>query len=347
LSYDPFQRGPHPVGVRTYEFIDEARDRRRFPVEVWYPADPSHRGQDLDDATADRFEVTPDLPVQIQRAIRAARPGTGRHPLVAYFHGARGDRRRNTNMTTHLASHGYVVASPSFRGDTQIDPVADPISQVMGNRPLDARAVLDLFERTVDADIAALADLDAIGTCGNSFGGWTALRLNEIDPRPEALLAIVPAVGTSLGNRMDVDVRGWGRPVPTTIVAGDRDALVPLRNIEELFHSLAEPKRLAVLSNAGHAHFADQAEQRHENLRATFRQGSAAMGLPPEAIATVAEALVPFSELCPAEWGTATANSLCLAHMDAHLKGLDAARDFLAHDLSRSFENRGIDLRVR
>src|SRR5438105_1460050 len=35
--YDPFVRGRYPVGVRTFEARDTARDRL-FPCEIWYPA---------------------------------------------------------------------------------------------------------------------------------------------------------------------------------------------------------------------------------------------------------------------------------------------------------------------
>ena len=58
MSYDPFARGPHPVGVVTLELSDPARSRF-VPTEVWYPAAESARGQDLDAATQDSYEVLP------------------------------------------------------------------------------------------------------------------------------------------------------------------------------------------------------------------------------------------------------------------------------------------------
>lgn len=38
MTYDPFRRGAHPVGVRTVDLVDEARDRK-LVAEVWYPTD--------------------------------------------------------------------------------------------------------------------------------------------------------------------------------------------------------------------------------------------------------------------------------------------------------------------
>jgi len=33
MAYDPFARGPYPVGVRTFVLRDRARDYRALPVE--------------------------------------------------------------------------------------------------------------------------------------------------------------------------------------------------------------------------------------------------------------------------------------------------------------------------
>jgi hypothetical protein len=62
MSYDPFTRGSAPVGVRTIELRDDSRAGRRITVELWYPAAVTFRGQDLDDATRDRYRYAPSLP---------------------------------------------------------------------------------------------------------------------------------------------------------------------------------------------------------------------------------------------------------------------------------------------
>ena len=45
-KYDPFNRGPHPVGTRQFSWTDEARNHT-MPVDVWYPATENYQGQDL------------------------------------------------------------------------------------------------------------------------------------------------------------------------------------------------------------------------------------------------------------------------------------------------------------
>ena len=47
MTYNPFTRGPNPVGVRTIEFRDDSLAVTQV-VEIWYPATERHRGQDLD-----------------------------------------------------------------------------------------------------------------------------------------------------------------------------------------------------------------------------------------------------------------------------------------------------------
>ena len=81
-AYGPFQRGAFPVGVRSFEWTDEARERS-LPVEVWYPAHESHRGQDLDPEHQDRFRPLPMVPEATQAAVRDATPGASSLPLPA------------------------------------------------------------------------------------------------------------------------------------------------------------------------------------------------------------------------------------------------------------------------
>ena len=60
-AYNPFLRGSHPVGTRSYEWTDASRNRT-LPVDVWYPATEQHLGEDLSDETRDRYEVMPGMP---------------------------------------------------------------------------------------------------------------------------------------------------------------------------------------------------------------------------------------------------------------------------------------------
>src|SRR5262249_59201122 len=104
MRYDPFARGPFPVGVRTFTLRDHRRNDRTLAVEVWYPATDAHAGADLD-VRQDTYEMLPGLPLVTQEAVREVAPRSGRYPLVLFSHGFGGHRRQSTFFCTHVASH--------------------------------------------------------------------------------------------------------------------------------------------------------------------------------------------------------------------------------------------------
>jgi hypothetical protein len=182
-----------------------------------------------------------------------------------------------------------------------------------------------------------------------SMGGFTALALNSIDRRPGASFPICPLCGTrSLVPQMQrlqglLRVDDWRRPVPTCVLTGELDPLVNVQDVRDLYGQLSTPKRLVVLARAGHLHFADGAETAHETLRLGYLGGEFSdPELRGEAGLALGRAMRPFSELCSEADAAATARGLCLAHMDAHLRGLPDARAFLDGDLRAAFADRGV-----
>src|SRR5262245_23881465 len=107
-AYDPFVRGRFPVGVRTIEALDTARDRT-FPCEIWYPAASQHTGQDIAIETQDVFTIASRNTTRSQMAVRDAVSKSGTYPLILFSHPSGYHRRAATFLCTHLSSHGYVV----------------------------------------------------------------------------------------------------------------------------------------------------------------------------------------------------------------------------------------------
>jgi dienelactone hydrolase len=349
LTYDPFAHGPHPVGVRTIELSDAALSPRPVPTEIWYPAAAAHLGKDLDPANWDRYTAAPGLPLMTQQALRDADAAAGTYPLFMYFHGGYGQRREASHLCTHLASHGYVAASANFPGDNMADliPVDGaeatvtkaPIDESARRRPAQASRFIDLL---LEASLTGMQlDANRIGVGGISMGGYTALAINSLDPRVRAAFPICPMFGDRsllpqvwrLQSLLRVD--NWLHPVPTLLLTGEVDPLVNAEDIRVLYTRLATPKRLVVLDKAGHMHFADNAEIGHEWFRKGYLSGS----WPDPEIDAIAlgTAMRPFAELCTEAQSGGTARGLCLAHMDAHLKGNADALAFLDGDLTRTF----------
>lgn len=355
MTYNPFNRGNYPVGVRTITV-------QELTVEVWYPASELYRGRDLSDRTRDRFTFAPELPEATQSAVRDAGPASGRFPLLMHNHGALGHRRNNTVLCTHLASHGYIVASNDVPGNTTADMMNDVIRSRRGEAPQAtgmanvnstrwtlASQVIEYLIAGGDAILAGHIDGSRVGAFGQSAGGWATLGLNQVSQRIQAAFVMEPLWGTrgpipnlgSLASLLRVDE--WRRPVPTFLLAGELDPLIILEDLRELYAALPAPKRFANLRRAGHWHMTDNAEVSHETFRQMYLTS-----FPDETFDTRAlgVAMRPFAELCSEENAADTMRALCLAHMDAHLKDRAAATAFLDEDLAGTFARRGIDIEI-
>jgi predicted dienelactone hydrolase len=362
MTYDPFARGASPVGVRTIELRDSERGNQPLTVEIWYPAAERYRGQDLDPATRDRFIFAPELPEASHDAVRDAEPVRGRFPLVMHNHGAFGHRRVDTTLCSHLASHGYIVASNDVPGNTTTDLMGDVIGQRSGKRPTApsqqdvnrtrvalASSVIESLTSGADPTLADCIDGTRVGACGQSAGGWTTLGLNSMNARMAASFAMEPLWGVTSMVPGIAELAGWLRlddwrhPVPTFVLAGEADPIIKLEDLRELYRKLRAPKRFASLRGAGHWHFNDNAEAGHETFRQMYLTS-----FPDESFDTRAlgDSMRPFAELCPEAHAADTRRALCLAHMDAHLKDGIAAELFLDSDLAQTFARRGIDLEV-
>ncbi len=345
------------MGVRTAELSDSERDRY-LPVEVWYPATDAYSGKDLDEGSKDEFEAIPGFPPVSQEAVRDAESRDGSFPLVAFSHGFGGHRRQTTHLCCHLASHGYVVAAVDHTGNTIVDmmqlmmqtmngePEPDPatvmamIADIMQARPLDISFMIDRVLDGEAAGLSAVVDAERVGMTGHSFGGWTTLKVAGSDGRISCAMPLAPAGGASplpadpLREALDFD---WGREVPTLYLVADRDTLLPLGGMHELLGRTNTSKKMVVLKDADHMHFCDNVEATHEMFRSMP---------PPGALGDMARATPPISEFCPGEQAYTYLRGLGTAHMDATLKGNEAAAAFLAGDVPAALAARGVQVEV-
>jgi dienelactone hydrolase len=224
-----------------------------------------------------------------------------------------------------------------------------PVDESARRRPVQASRLIDLL---LDASLTGMRlDAERIGAAGISMGGYTALAINSLDARVRAAFPMCPMFGDRsllpqvrrLQKLLRVD--NWLSQVPTLLLTGEMDPLVNVEDIRLLFSKIASPKRLVVLRKAGHMHFADNAGFGHEWFRKGYLSGS----WPDPEIDAIAlgTAMRPFAELCTEAQSGGTVRGLCLAHMDAHLKGNAAAIAFLHGDLARTFATAlGVELGI-
>jgi len=361
MPYDPIERGRYPVGVVSHVAKDPARDRD-LPIEVWYPASDAHRGADLASESQDRFQVLPIAPPVSQMAVRDADPAAGRFPLLLFSHGFGGHRRQSTRLCSHLASHGYVVASVDHLGNTVVDMMElfqrtlageegpsfeELVTDHASTRPADVRCMLDRVLAGEAGVAASSLDDRAIGMAGHSFGGWTTLVLCREEPRLRAALPLAPAnehntLDAEASPLKDLDF-DWGRDVPTLYLAAENDTLLPVEGMHELLARTCGTRALAVLARSDHMHFCDDVEQAHElfrNLGAMAFGGARGV----ENFDRVMASIRPIAELCSGEDAYAFAQGLGVAHFDRHLKGSHEASAWLDADVPGRYAERGIDV---
>lgn len=354
-KYDPFRRGPDPVGTQQFSWTDSNRNHT-MPVDVWYPATEAHKGQDLDPKTQAGFEMIPGVGLSYQQAVENAAPKKDRFPLVVFSHGFGGERRQSTFFCTHLASHGYVVASMDHVGNTTTDMLSgegaagDPevIDRFIKSRPLDASFVIDEMLR---GQSGLEVDAESVAMAGHSFGGWTTLKTLESDGRIKAALPLAPA-----GGKLDLDPENvmatslnfqFKRSVPTLFIVADLDSILPLEGMRDLHSRHPGPHSTVVLQNADHFHFNDNIEQTHDGYQMML--AGMAEGMEAESRHGLEEMLAkmkPSSELVPGAHAYRLINGLGLAHFDAELRGDPDATSMMRGDLVEIAGKQGIQVEL-
>lgn len=109
----------------------------------------------------------------------------GQIPVVVYSHGLADKPSSGRVMAEHLASYGFVVATPQHPGSdaTQLESfqkgLSDRIYLVSDfvDRPKDISFLLDQLEALNGEQFEGRLDLNNVGISGHSFGGYTALAL--------------------------------------------------------------------------------------------------------------------------------------------------------------------------
>lgn len=336
-GYKPWERGPYAVGVRTEQWRDD-ENGITYPVEIYYPATEAYRGLDLDPDHQDAFENLWEPGSQLkQAAVRDAEMVTDRFPYIINMHGWSGFRVEFTYLSTHLASHGYLVVSPDIPTSTAPEVAAFFEDPAIVNRPEALHDHVKAIRETryvavpflVQAGLDRLPVLDeVVGFTGPSFGGWTALIAPRLDPRIKATVPQCPAGGNMYVEGTKQDLGPIDHGVPTLMLVGSRDSLLPLFGQFEIYHDLQHgTRRMIMLLGGDHVHFGDDIESSHVWMESFLDQ-----------IATVwpgtdwdipARVVRPFSELAPAAPTNDLWRTVILGHFDAHLKHASDAVAFM------------------
>ncbi|MGI8754389.1 MAG: alpha/beta hydrolase family protein [Acidimicrobiales bacterium] len=254
--------GRHPVGTRTIALADGRR------VVIWYPAAKSAQGQPkeifdiaslLSPALQDQIPADLRPKYQIDAHPGAAAATDGPFPVVLFSHGYAGFPEQSADLTTHLASWGFVVVAP--------DHVERSLSGLLGTAGKGVPKLTDpvVLSQSLDAAIAdakiansplrGLLDTEKVAVVGHSAGASAAYEEASADPRIKAFIAY------SIGLDGGPDGAKTKPPpipkVPGMVLFGTADGIIEPSASRKVYAAMAAPKYQVAIANAGHLVFSD------------------------------------------------------------------------------------------
>ncbi|MGD8606751.1 MAG: hypothetical protein PVH21_05620 [Myxococcales bacterium] len=341
--------GPFPIGIRTFEMVDESRSNvsgdgpRPVTFDVYYPSTSAA----VDGLPREIVEVLgiEILPAPAYRNVELA---GGVFPLVLFSHGFEGIRFQSFFHVAHLASHGFIVASADHHGNTIPDGLAGIVDDMTAvNRAFDMKFLMDqLLDTSSESGriYAPAIDAERIGMSGHSYGGYEAFILTggEVrgtaldettvtlgtftDPRIKAILPMAPRTMRRVDAVTLSDDYFQTVTVPTLIIGSELDMTDPFFvDAMRAFDNLpvgGEFVGLAEVLRGGHNTFTDLCELQPEVLEIV---GGAEEGCLPRHL--------------PWKHAHDLINYLALNFFDGVLNGNQEALDKLAPEVVGELEN--------
>jgi predicted dienelactone hydrolase len=285
--------GKFEVGHKRVHLVltGSVGEARPIDVEIWYPAE--REGFSNSPVTVYRSRLwgvtlIPSKwdPLSWEITSTLAREGAPfdapgpNFPVVLFSHGAGNSPLDYYPSLEHLASHGYVVASPWHTRNNQDDTRTNFVNQQAGfnllkcldgrpnpcmgqtNQAILKNRILD-FNATLQALPSLFGDrvdVGRIGVMGHSAGAMVAvLAASGSGPLAISPIAGVDSVMTlsmvsdaALINQANLPAV----TVPTLVVAAELDGQVPVARSIQVYNAIsAEEKAFVILSNGVHRSF--------------------------------------------------------------------------------------------
>ncbi|RZS36468.1 chlorophyllase-like protein [Herbihabitans rhizosphaerae] len=174
--------------------------------------------------------------------------GCEKHPVILWSNGAAAVVAAYTELLTHLASHGFIVAAGEGRSSS-------------GQPMLDGLDYLARQNADPNSVFAGKVDVEHVGATGHSLGGGAAVGAGA-DPR-------VDTVAPLLGGPFNKPAQLHG---PALFTAGQRDGLVWPSVVRSQYDQAAQvPAIYAELRGAGHFEASRDGGRLRGPLTAWFR----------------------------------------------------------------------------
>lgn len=207
-------------------------------------------------------------------------------PVVLMLQGALVDQEDYDNFASIVSRYGYTVVVPNHER-TVFAPTGS-LTGLLSDQEL-VNDVLDfMVTENVNpvSPIQGLVDTEKMGLLGHSFGG--AVGLNSIQnvcapvlcngsfERPEELMAGIfygtNWIDQTTGEFLPIDNQG----IPTGLIAGDRDGVATLDEVEGTFEQIQDhPKVLVTVLGANHYGITNEDNVIRDPIRPTIPQEEA------------------------------------------------------------------------
>lgn len=252
-------KGPYDVGVTTITIDD-------LPITIWYPAPPKA----AEGKTPETYDLRQWLPQDFKNKIAQDAPTQyttrghvdlaiatdQRFPLLIFSHGFAGYRYQSSELTTHLASWGFVVASSEHpeRGLAAVltGNIGGFDSETSNEVVRTVHTQVGLLNMQQDHPLFDRIDMEHVGVIGHSAGGRTAVEVAP-DDFVDAVVGLAPAVGSFGGQ----DMQGANLIKPTLFVVGGKDGITAEEPIRTYYDAQTTPRAYVRLPEAGHLAFSD------------------------------------------------------------------------------------------
>ena len=309
--------GPHAVGHRsvTVTWSDPLLTEgapRELVTYVWYPTD------DTDGAPSEYLTGVGSITEPADDVFADASLAPGPHPVAVFSHGHQAHGAVAAYLSTHLASHGWVVVAPYHEGTL---PLQDRVTETYAQRPLDLSAVLDWLDAPTGDPLEGQLRPERVGL-GHSFGGYTLHALGGASYDPVTIAgcddgtAFCSTMTPALADRF---AQGFSDPRVSLLVsmapgdyrlfgAGMADISVPVMLLSGGFDGATDDIVQGMVPALDHP------GDRYLHLPTLGHNG----------FTTYAGVLDP-SGVAPAEDGWGTVQGLVLAALREHVDGFDAS----------------------
>jgi dienelactone hydrolase len=237
--------GPFAVGKITKTFVDTSRTS---PASGPCPAANSR--------TLNTLILYPGVGTPSSSDISKLKPlrADGPYPLIVFSHGFTANGPAYEGVLRDLASHGYVIALPTFpRSSSPCNDLGDYKKQ-----PKDVSFVIDQMLKLSAAStgkLSHLIDKNEIGAAGHSLGAITTLGVVDSSCCADHR---IKAASEWSGLELPFGKHGgfnYAAGPPLMIVHGTADEIVPYSNAPTVYGHAIAPKFLVSMINAPHTFF--------------------------------------------------------------------------------------------